>query len=319
MRKLVVVMLATLLLQALPLNSGSGVKILVTFSNLAYDVKLIACPDDEVDYLVPPGLDPHEYELRPSDIEKLREAELIVSTAHTPFEASIKEMVSKGELKARLLEIPWIEGMRILRNPMTGGPNYHMPILDPSNYIKFMSALRDALKEMNPSCRNYYDEKFEEVKGKIDELLKTPRLNLTALASDPRAQYYVEWLGIKVKYLLVKEEETPVTPSELAEIYRKARDEIDLIIVVGDEGTASNRKAMEISKEFGIRVLKVPSPTEQGSVLDKLRAVISSLEEAGVTHSRVSYVTHTTYIVAALVISLVLVILVLAYFRRVKK
>jgi len=318
MRKLIIVMLATLLLHTLPLNSENGVKILVTFSNLAYDVKLITCPTDEIDYLVPPGLDPHEYELRPSDIEKLREAELIVSTAHTPFEASIKEMVSKGELKARLLEIPWIEGMRISRNPMTGGPNYHMPILDPSNYIKFMGTLRDALEEMNPSCGNYYDEKFEEVKGKIDELLKTPRLNLTALASDPRAQYYVEWLGIEVKYLLVKEEETPITPSELTEIYRKARNnEIDLIIVVGDERTASNRKAMEISEEFGIRVLKVPSPTEQGSVLDKLSAMISSLEEVEVTHSRVPYATHATYIIAALIISLV--ILILAYFRGVKQ
>jgi zinc/manganese transport system substrate-binding protein len=317
MRKLAAALLISLL-PTLPLNSGSGVKILVTFSNLAYDVKLISCPTDEVDYLVPPGLDPHEYELRPGDMEKLREADLIVSTAHAPFEASIKGMISRGELKARLLEIPWIEGMNILRNPMTGGPNYHMPILDPSNYIKFMRALRDSLKEMNPSCGDQYDEKFEEIRRKVDELLKAPKLNLTALASDPRAQYYVEWLGIDVKYLLVKEEETPITPSELAEIYNKARNkEIDLIIVVGDENTASNRKAMEISEEFGIRVLKVPSPTEQGSVLDKLNAVISSLGEVEVAREGAHRTYVYTYIIAASLLALA--ILVLAYLRKVKQ
>ena len=69
------------------------------------------------------------------DVAKLREADVIVSTTHAPFETQIVEMVKSGEIKARLVEILRIKGIKILKNPAISTPNYHWPIYDPSNYI----------------------------------------------------------------------------------------------------------------------------------------------------------------------------------------
>lgn len=257
-----------------------GVRILVTFSNLVYDLKLIVCQSDEVDYLVPQGLDPHDYELRPEDLDKLRRADLIVSTGHTPFEARIREMILRGEIGAKLIEIPRINGIIIHENPVTKQPNYHMPIYDPGNYLAFMRELKYDLSELNPSCSQVYEESYERIEESVRELMKSVKMmNVTALLSLPSGQYALEWLGVKVKYLLMKEEGLPASPSELSEIYRAAgRGEIDLIVTVGDEGTTVNRKAIEISTEFGVRKVNIPSPLDRGSFIDKLKLVVESLE-----------------------------------------
>ncbi len=308
----------TLLLIAIPLPATAhpdGLRILVTFSNLLHDLKLLACPSDSVDYLAPPGLDPHEYELRPADIGKIREADLIVSTAHTPFEISIRGMVLRGEIKARLVEIPSIEGIRIYENPMTGQPNYHMPIYDPLNYLTFMRELRDILKELNPSCSKDYDSNYLALEGRVRRIMdEAQRMNMTALASAPTAQYALEWLGIKVRFLLMKEEGLPATLSELSEIYRAARNnEIGIVVTLGDESTPANLKAVEVSEEFGIRKVSIPSPLDQSSIPEKLTEVVRSLKGSGSNRPGTGDLASMQI---ALVAVLLFILLMVVYFVR---
>lgn len=317
MRWVLPVILLLLTTTTLPVTAHpEGVRVVATFSNLVHDLKLISCPRDEIDYLAPPGLDPHDYELRPSDLEKLKGADLILSLAHAPFEISIRELISKGEIKAKLIEVPSIEGIRIYNNPLTGQPNYHMPIYDPMNYLVLMRKLRESLKELNPTCSETYDTNYLEVESRIKSLMmEVRRINLTALASTPIAQYALEWIGIKVKFLLMKEEGLSATPSELSEIYRAARNkEIGIVITVGDESTPVNLKAIEIANEFGIRRVNVPSPLEGSSIPDKLTKLIRTLNE-GEVGSKPAYTGNLT---STLVLA-VPIVLITIYFLRKKR
>ncbi|HIP25359.1 MAG TPA: ABC transporter substrate-binding protein, partial [Archaeoglobus profundus] len=110
--------LVVLLLSLLLLGSAKGLTIIVTFPNLEEDIKLVA-PKDVIKSIVPVGVDPHTYQLTPDDIESLKRADVIISTAHTHFEMKIKKMVENGEIKAKLVEIPEIPGIKILKNPVT--------------------------------------------------------------------------------------------------------------------------------------------------------------------------------------------------------
>ena len=144
---------------------------------------MIACDSDEVDSLVPPGVDPHDYELRPPDVRKLASADVIVSTAHAPFEKVIREEVLRGEVRALLVEIPRIEGVELRENPVTRQPNYHMPIYDPQNYLAFMRCMRDLLSELNPDCASTYERRYEDVEARVLSLVEgTPKVNVTAIA-----------------------------------------------------------------------------------------------------------------------------------------
>ncbi len=276
---------ALLLLLAL----SSPVKVVVTFPSLAEDVKLLACDQDVVYSLVPSGVDPHSYELKPEDVDKLREADLIISTAHTPFEYSIREM--KGELKAELLEIPSIVMVR--DNPVTGRPNYHMPIYDPQNYVLFMESLKSAMSRLNPSCREEYEAKYREIKSRVESLMRKARslnLSMKALATTPLVQYAVEWTGIEVKYLILKEAGVPATPQDLMRIKRAAqKGEIQVVILMEGEPPQIEEKAMEIASEYNIPYFKVPSPLKPEPIPDKLEEILQRVqnmersEERGLT------------------------------------
>ncbi|MDK2372402.1 MAG: zinc ABC transporter substrate-binding protein [Candidatus Korarchaeota archaeon] len=301
---------ALLLLLALTLavqsaeGSPRGLNVIVTFSNLKYDVDLLACPSDRVVSLVPPGVDPHDYELKPEDVNLLKEADIVVSTAHTPFERLIREKVASGEIKAELVEIPKL-GLKILTNPATKQPNYHMPIYDPDNYLKLMGRLSEIMARENPECASQYMKRYDLIRERILKIKKeAPHLNLSAVAVSPVAQYAVEWAGVKVRYLLLKERGVPATPPELAEIRRKALSgEIGVMVLVGNAQTPLNKKAVEMAEETGISWINIPSPLEPRSTPEKLEDVVKALSNVGENRS-----TEIEYEYVPMAVTLVVII-----------
>ena len=263
-------------------SSGKGgLRIAVTFPSLLEDVKALACEDDAVEAIAPAGVDPHEYQLTPQDLALLRESDLIVSTGHAPFEMRIAELVQKGEIKARLIEIPSIPGIKLLKNPATGQPNYHMPILDPSNYLVFIRNLTDTMIQLRPACAASYRERSAEIERRVNSLVaEAPRLNVTALAQSPVAQYYLEWLGVRVKYLLIREHDLPSTPEDVAAAEKAlASGEVQLVVSVkGTEGTPLGSKAQELASRYQVPILYVPSPSEPGGVLLKIEEVVEDIK-----------------------------------------
>ncbi len=259
---------------------GEGLKVAVTFPSLKPDVELLACEGDTVISIAPPGVDPHEYQLAPSDVEALKGSDLIVSTGHAPFETRIADLVAKGEVKARLVEVPSIPGIKLLTNPATGLENLHWPIYDPANYLAFVKHLAEVMAELRPSCARAYREKAAAVERRLGSLLSnTPKLNVTAVGFSPVVQYAVEWAGVKVAYLLVKEHELPATPEDIAAAERALAEGKALLVVSvkGAEGTPLGAKAEELARKYGRPVLYVPSPLEIASTLEKLNAAAAEL------------------------------------------
>lgn len=247
-------------------SNANGLNIVTTFSNLKDDVKLIA-PNDTVLSITKPGVDPHSYQLTPNDVEVLRDADVIISTAHTPFEMKIRELVNSGEIKAKLIEIPRIPGIEILNNPATGLPNYHMPIYDPENYKIFLKYIAEELSKLNPNGR--YLERADDVCKEIDELVeKTKKLNCIAVADVPVVQYAVSWLNVSIKYLLLKEPDLPALPDDVRRVEEVIENGEVQVVVVTDSKASKILK--DLARKYGIPILYVPSPMTEGSTFGKL-------------------------------------------------
>lgn len=252
---------------------NKGLLITVTFPSLASDIEQLLCESDTVLSLAPSGIDPHEYQLTPSDVSILKESELIVSTAHAPFENQIAELYSKGELKGFLIEIPKVPGMRLRMNPATGGENPHWPIYDPENYIVFVKYIARIMSEKRPRCAHVYTYKAGEIESRVREIVtSTSPLNISAIAVSPVVQYAVEWVGIKVNYLLTTEHELPATPENLAKVETAlSASRASLIISVkGIEDTPLGKKAAELASRYGKAILYIDSPLALNSTLAKL-------------------------------------------------
>ncbi len=266
--------------------------IVVTFPNLKLDVELIKCEDDHVVWLVPPGIDPHDYQLSPSDIEKLRRADLIVSTSHAPFEMRIRELMEKGEITATLVEIPKIPGIRIFKNPATGEPNLHMIIYDPLNYKVFLRYLAKIMSTLRPAKGHEYMKRADDICTKVDVLLnKAPSLDLIAVADVPVVQYAVTWLGIEVKYLMVKEHGVPATPQDIEVIKSAIEHGGAQIAVILRPALLPPSKTLEtMAKEHDIPIIYVPSPLSVNSTLDKLKYILLQVHSISLRARRRSYI-----------------------------
>ncbi len=280
--------LATVVIAALnkhSANSGhggtggaKGLLVVVTFPNLVDDIRPLLCGGDRVVSLVPPGVDPHEFQLTPSALRLAREADLVVSTGHAPFEVKLRDVIDPS----RLVEIPRIKGIRLLVNPVTGQPNYHMPIYDPSNYKRFIAYIAERLAALRPGCKAKYMRNAERILEEVDTVVAAaPRLSAVAVGSAPPVQYAVQWLNVTVAWLLIPEPGVSPTPGEVGKA-RSLLEEGAIAVVMSSRGglaTPADTKLAEMAKEYGRPLLRVPAPYSPGSVLEKLRVVAREAEE----------------------------------------
>ena len=258
-------------------RTGNRLVVAVTFPSLAPDVKQLLCPGDELYTVAPPGVDPHDYQLKPGDVAKLREATVIVSTGHAPFEAQIESLAEQGEFNATLIVITRVPGVKIYLNPATHQPNLHMPIYDPHNYIAYIRFLASKLAQANPRCKSHYVEAASQAIARVNTLLeKAPSLNLHAAATTPLAQYAVTWLNVSVDKLFIKEHDVPPSPDDIRDIEAAAAaHRIQLIVIVEAGRTPVNQKAREIASAYGLPVLEVPSPLTEETIPGKLSTILA--------------------------------------------
>ena len=252
--------------------------IVVTFPSLRLDVQQLVCQGDRVVSLVPPSVDPHEYQLKPGDIQLLKKADVIISTGHVPFEKRIEELVESHVVNATLVVLWRVPGVRLLRNPDTGQPDLHMPIYDPYNYIAFIKYLSSTLSRLNPRCASVYTEKARRVIEEVESLVaKAPRLNVAGVGDAPFTVYAVDWLGIHVEALLVPEPGLPSTP----QLYSRAERLLSAgAVAVVTEPTVSkaSRSLLNMAAGAGAPVIRVPSPLVEKTVPEKLEYILRQVE-----------------------------------------
>ncbi|BEP18533.1 hypothetical protein PYJP_18850 [Pyrofollis japonicus] len=271
------------------LKSSKGITILVTFHDLVDDIDQVVCEDDKVYSIAPPGVDPHTYSLSIDDIKKAKKASLIISTAHAPFELQLREKIDKS----KLIEIPSIPGIRIENIAGTSTPNLHMPIYDPQNYIIFIKYVSRKLAQINPVCAQNYTANADKVIKYVEELAnKAPRLNLDAVGSTPLTQYAVEWLGVRIKALLMISPEVGVTTESYSKIKEMLEGKkVDLAVIVTkdpnkcDPLTKADETLNELANKYGVKKLCVPAPFLPGSIPSKLEVIVAQawgiLQEQG--------------------------------------
>lgn len=313
MRELALLMLVSSLLvyvlQAIVVGGSGGVVVVVTFSYLTPDVERLMC-GGVVYSIVPLGVDPHEYQLKPSDQEVLRRADIVVSTGHTSFEQSIRGMVERGEIKAVLLDIIEDAGVRLKVNPVTKQYNYHMPVNDPVNYLLFLSKLVEVLVKLDPGSKECIYEKYARVVSNVTStiLVNAGRFRGKAIIDAPHAQYLAEWLGFEVVQVLKAEEEYQVSPGDVEKAIDLARrGEVSIVFVTKPGVQPEGAKLIEIAREFNISVVMVDSPSGSTGVLENLVQLVNQISAVHTTPSSTPSLQNTeanypTAIVTSMVI-----------------
>jgi zinc transport system substrate-binding protein len=90
-------------------GSTHGREVVAAFYPVAFAAEKLAPNGTEVVNLTPPGVEPHDLELKPSDVSRLHSAGLVLLLGHG-FQPAVEEAAGGGDRVVRLLETP---GLRL--------------------------------------------------------------------------------------------------------------------------------------------------------------------------------------------------------------
>ena len=267
----------------------------------------------QVEYLVPPGVDPHQYQLTPEQIEKIQKADVIVTIGHLPAEEKIGELEKEGILKGEVLGIEDYQryGFRYLPERWYNNKyNPHGIWLDPYNALAIAEATKEALKT-HYSGQNIFEAQYSLFKAKVETIILTyQKMNLSekqAIIELPSQQYALEWIGIEVIASIKPEEEIPAkSVDELLEMVKT----VDVIVYSTDSPESLKNAVLELSRKTGVPTIGIStiwSEKEYTEVLIQNSANIVSAFRTYVPQEVPSQQSlNTTYIILAFIVGVTL-------------
>jgi zinc transport system substrate-binding protein len=110
--------------------------VVAAFYPLAYAAEQVGGPTVQVENLTPPGAEPHDLEVSPSDVRDVKEADLVLLMGHG-FQPQLEDAAGSGDRVMRALDTP---GLHRLAD---GDPHVW---LDPTRYALIVRRIGAALQ-----------------------------------------------------------------------------------------------------------------------------------------------------------------------------
>ncbi|MEM0381056.1 MAG: zinc ABC transporter substrate-binding protein [Nitrososphaerota archaeon] len=188
-------------------SAGGGGRVVLATTTIIWDLaRNVAGPGWRVEYMVPPGRDPHTFEPTPRDFVKAAEADLILYNGFTIDEWILRLVTASS--KARVVRVT--EGLEqyaliVPDGPYAGRMDPHM-WMDVGLAIRYVEKIRDAFIELDPAGAQGYRERAEEYIGKLKALdawireevakIETPRRLL--FTQENAFQYFARSYNFKI-------------------------------------------------------------------------------------------------------------------------
>ncbi|WP_218079373.1 metal ABC transporter substrate-binding protein [Anthocerotibacter panamensis] len=138
-------------------------RILVTVAPLSAFAQAVIGTQGEVDVLVPPGMEVHDYQARPTDIAKIRRADVLIQNG-----LGLEEFLAGLVDNAAAPHLRVIDTSRGISS-LAGSSNPHI-WLDPLRAKQQVFAIRDGLSALNPSLRRTYQANAQVYGAQLDQL-----------------------------------------------------------------------------------------------------------------------------------------------------
>lgn len=248
--------------------------IVATLQPLKYDLEyLVKECNVEVISLIPPGVDPHQYNLDAKSASIVRKALVVVSSGHTSYELQLRNL----GLDDKLIEIPRLEGIKYYEIP-GDGVNPHMPIYDPDNYRIYISRVAEKLEAALPQCKEEIQSNLQVILEQLQSLdeCRDHYKGALGVAGSPFTQYAVTWMGVNISVILQKGEGAAVDPQSIILAESLLKNGSIAIIAVDDKGEPVGEADSWLYQEalkYNNTIIKVPAPSIPGSTIEKLKSI----------------------------------------------
>lgn len=240
-----------------PLPPAENVSVAVSLYPLAEFAKQIGGEEVTVLAIVPPGVEPHDFEPTPQDIAKVYSAKIFLfnGSGFDPWAEKIApELEKRGIAVVRMTQY-----FELLAGTDDDEPFDPHIWLDPILAKKEVEIIRDTLQKIDPANANVHEENAERYLVKLSELDRKYQQGLAscsigdAVASHTAFGYLAKRYNINIVAIAGLSPEEEPSPKRIAEIAEFAREEN--IRHIFFETLVSPKLAETIAKEIGAKTL----------------------------------------------------------------
>ncbi|WVD61193.1 metal ABC transporter substrate-binding protein [Orbus mooreae] len=263
-------------------------KVITTFTIIQDIAQNIAGDAAIVESITIPGAEIHEYEPTPKDLVRAQYADLVLWNGlnlerwFERFFQDIKDVPS-------VVVTDGISPMPIRDGGYKGNPNPHA-WMSPTEGLIYVENIRKALVKYDPDNADIYNRNAENYIAKIkamdlplrQKLAQIPEEKRWLVTSEGAFSYLTRDYGFKEAYLWPINAEQQGTPKQVKSVIDLVRK--NNIPVIFSESTISNKPAIQVSRETGIKyggVLYVDSLSQaDGPVptyLDLLNVTVATI------------------------------------------
>lgn len=236
-------------------EESEGIVITTSFSILADVIENVVGDRGSVDYVVPIGEEPHEYEPVPSDFRKVSDSDVFYTNG-----MNLEEWLEK--LVANVGDVPVVslsDGVTPIPLTNDDGEDPHI-WLDPQNVITMVNNLVEDLVERDPAGEETYRTNSEAYIAELEalhawieaEVSSIPEENRIIVISEDAFRYFGAAYGIEtvgIWEINSHEEGTPGQINRVVDIIREQN-----IPAVFVETTVDKRYMETVSSNAGVEI-----------------------------------------------------------------
>jgi zinc/manganese transport system substrate-binding protein/manganese/iron transport system substrate-binding protein len=242
---------------ALPVTK---IKVVATTTQVTALAKVVGGDYIELTGILPPGVDPHEYEPAPGDVRAFADAQLIVENG-VGLEKWFDKVIQNSGTKAPIIDAS--KGVRIRKgDEQEPGGDPHIWHSAP-NAIIMLNNIRDGLIKADPTNADYYkanaaayEKKLNDLdKYIMDQIVSIPVANRKFVSNHDAFGYYVDRYGLTFVGSVIPSMDTSYEPSakELADLVQAIKAQG--VKAIFTESSVNPALSKQIAQDAGVRVV----------------------------------------------------------------
>lgn len=266
--------LVVLLGLSLPGSGAERKRVLATFAPVFCFTAQVAGDAASVEMLLPESAEPHDFAFSPSDLRKLRDADVVVKNG-LGLEAWLEKALEASARPERVV-IDSSRGVEVLHyghregesghDHEEGGPNPHV-WLDPIRAIRQVENIRDGLAAADPGNADAYRrnasafiERLRALDRELREML-TPFAGAPVISFHDALEYFAGRYGLRIAGALEVQPGSDPTPKYLRALRETAtREKVRAFLT---EAASSPRLMKSLADDLGIPLVPF-DPMETG-------------------------------------------------------
>ncbi|MFZ1776746.1 MAG: zinc ABC transporter substrate-binding protein [Lactococcus raffinolactis] len=244
-------------------QSSNQLRVVTTNSILEDMVRQVAGDKVALHSIVARGVDPHEYEPKPTDISETTQADVIfhnglnLETGGSGWFSKLIKTAHKKDREQVFEASDAVTPLYLTTNQSEQDPHAW---LDLGNGIRYVETITAVLKAKDPKHANYYQERSDTYLAKLKKLdaaakekfLDIPEKQRLLVTSEGAFKYFSKAYHVIPAYIWEINTESQGTPEQMAEVLAKINaSEVKALFV---ETSVSPKSMAQVSKETGLPI-----------------------------------------------------------------